>query len=143
MKPNWIFLSAIIATIIAADRLTKIFAQGCNPVFCIKRSINYGAAFGLFQGATTLFIIVAIALIPLLIYFLCKTKSNLLRAALTLILAGTVSNLIDRLVHGYVIDIISLSLFAFPSFNIADTANTIGAVLLIVYLFSGSPRKSR
>jgi len=132
MKINLIFL--LVTAIIAADRLTKIFAQGCNPIFCIKRSVNYGAAFGLLQGATTLFIIVAVILIPLLIYFLCKTKSNLLRAALALIIAGTISNLIDRLIYGYVIDIISLNLFAFPSFNMADAANTIGAALLIIYL---------
>lgn len=132
MKINWIFL--LVTAIIAADRLTKIFAQGCNFLFCIERSINYGAAFGLLQGATTLFVIVAAILIPLLVYFLCKTKSNLLRAALALILAGTASNLVDRLIYGYVIDIISLNLFAFPSFNVADVANTIGAVLLLVYL---------
>jgi len=132
MKINWIFL--LVVAVVAIDRLSKIFAQGCNPIFCIERSTNYGAAFGLFQGATILFIVIAAILIPFLIYFLCKTKSNLLRTALALILAGTISNLLDRLIYGYVIDIISLNLFAFPSFNIADAANSIGAVLLIIYL---------
>jgi signal peptidase II len=54
--------------------------------------------------------------------------------ALSLILGGAIGNVIDRLVHGYVVDFIQVhhSGWYFPSFNIADSAITVGAVLLIL-----------
>ena len=142
MKINLVLFLKIaiaIASIIAADRIVKTFAQGCNFLFCIKRSINYGAAFGLFPAMTALFIVVAIIMILLMIFFLYNTKSTLLQVALTLIIGGTTANLIDRIVYGYVIDVISLNFIFFPSFNIADIANITGALLLFIFLLK--PRK--
>ena len=58
----------------------------------------------------------------------------MLAISLTLILGGAVGNLIDRIVLGYVIDFISIhigNIFYWPAFNVADSAITIGAVLLI------------
>lgn len=127
----------ILSVIIFADRMAKIYAQGCNFLFCIKKSMNYGAAFGILQHmqyATLFLIIISLILLPILIFFFFRAKSKLLKIALTMIAAGTIGNLIDRLVHGYVIDIISLNPFSFNIFNLADLSNTVGAILLVIFL---------
>ena len=67
-----------------------------------------------------------------------------MRLALALVLGGALGNLYDRIIHGYVVDFISLHYggWYFPAFNIADTAITLGAVLLIIdMLFLAERRK--
>ncbi len=117
--------SLIIILIIALDRLAKVLIT--------DKTKNYGAAFGILQNYTILFVIVAIILIVFIIYYMRKADSEILRVSLALILAGTIGNLIDRLIYGYVIDVINTNII--PSFNISDLANTIGAILLVVYMF--------
>ena len=101
---------------------------------------NRGAAFSFLAGsewANVFFTGFASLAILFIIYWLARAKgqhSPLLRNALRLILAGALGNLIDRLRFGYVIDFISVHYrdWYYPSFNVADAAISIGAVLLIV-----------
>ena len=139
------FLTAVL--IVAADQLSKIWIRANlldvgQPLFeigffrIVLAPPNTGAAFGLFQGhqfALTIFSLIAVAAIlgyALLFYRrfpLLDNMSN--RIALGLILGGTVGNLIDRLnpnLEG-VTDFISIGIW--PTFNVADSAVTVGAIL--------------
>jgi len=132
-KEDYFYL-LIFSLMIFLDRIAKIYAHGCNFLFCIVHSKNYGAAFGILQNATLFLIIAAAILLPVILFFFLKAKSKLLKIALTLIAAGTVGNLIDRLFYKYVMDIISINFLSFNHFNIADLSNTVGAILLVIFL---------
>jgi len=103
---------------------------------------NTGVAFGLFHQVQSVWkpyvlasmAVVAVAVI--LVYSLRVPPDRyLLQSALAITLGGILGNFVDRVVHGYVIDFIELHLrdiFHWPTFNVADTAITIGIVLLLV-----------
>ena len=107
----------IIILLIILDQLTKYFFGNVK---------NYGAAFGILQGYTTFLIIISLIVILVCIYYY---KNKNLRLSLSFILAGTMSNLIDRILLGYVRDFIDLRIW--PVFNLADCFNVIGVILLI------------
>jgi signal peptidase II len=126
------YLFLIFATIVFVDRLAKTFLQdGCFLNFCVKKVMNAGAAFGILDGMTWLFIAVA-AMVLILILLFINEMNETGRYALVLIAAGTMANLIDRIFFSQVIDIFSL--FGSSSFNLADLSNTVGGILLIISL---------
>lgn len=92
---------------------------------------NTGSAFGLFQGGSDWLKIVAILAVALLaVYFVREARHDwLLSLALGLQVGGALGNIIDRFQHGYVVDFIDFP--RFPTFNIADSAITIGVILLM------------
>ena len=98
---------------------------------------NYGAAFNIFNGNRIFLSLISIISSLILIYFIfLKGRLNLSdRYGLSLILAGSLGNGIDRIIKGYVIDFINLKLFDFPIFNIADIAINIGCIILIFNYF--------
>jgi len=151
-----VFLPAVL--VLTADQFTKVWIRSNlligetffeAGIFSITRiSPNTGAAFGLFQGGTVILTAVSFLFIILfLLYvfvFYCHFSSldtSLNNLALGLIFGGTVGNLIDRLNNslGGVTDFISVGWW--PSFNVADSAITVGAVLLalsiLVTIWSG------
>jgi signal peptidase II len=100
-------------------------------VFYLTLISNRGAAFGLFKGQVLLFASISILAVVLIGQALRKNRlagHSFHNIALSLILAGAVGNLIDRLRLGYVIDFLDFRVW--PVFNVADSAITIGAVLL-------------
>ena len=131
----------IIILLYFSDRLSKFFAVKylsagesipvIKNIFHITIVHNTGAAFGMFRSRPQLFVIIAIFAI-FFINFLLLRKSHVLssaeRLSLYLILAGTLGNLTDRLMFGYVVDFIDLRVW--PVFNFADSFITIGAVIL-------------
>lgn len=141
-----IFLSlAIVSAFVCFDRLTKIFfshSLSIGESWVLIRNIlhmtlvhNPGIAFGMFKNQGIVFIIIPVIMIVLLIYNFYHYKYNneklsrLYIVAVSLILAGAIGNLIDRILYGYVIDFIDLRIW--PVFNIADSAITVGACLLL------------
>lgn len=128
-----------------ADQATKFFlihflkSNETIPVikniFHITLILNTGCAFGLLKNQPTLFF-AAISSIAIffLFYHLMRRRQNLLisNLPLALIIAGALSNLIDRLRFGYVVDFLDFRIW--PVFNLGDTAITIGAALLILRL---------
>lgn len=102
----------------------------------LTRTSNTGAAFGLFRGRSNWFI--AISLIASVIIVALSRKiveaGRVERVAFSLILGGTVGNLIDRIRLGAVVDFIDVGAggFRWPAFNVADSAITIGVTLLAV-----------
>ena len=113
------------------------------PVFNLTYVHNYGAAFSFLSEAggwqRWFFSIIAISISILLTYWLKKlpAKNLVLCGAYSLVLAGALGNLYDRLTYGYVIDFIHVyyDTWHFPAFNIADSAICIGAGLLLLDAF--------
>lgn len=137
----------VAALIIALDQLSKyvithIFRLGdyltVTPFFDLVRAHNTGAAFSLFAdqaGWQRAFFISTALIASVIIVYLLQRKSGsvLFKLGLSLILGGALGNLIDRILHGYVVDFLSFHInqHYWPAFNVADSAITIGAVLLI------------
>lgn len=129
----------IVLSVLSLDQLTKFLITRnlsynqsipvIKGIFHLTLIRNRGAAFGILKNQVPLFIFSSIFAI-ILIYF--ELKNNRHRksysVSLSLILAGALGNLIDRLFLGYVIDFLDFRIW--PVFNVADSAITIGAILL-------------
>ncbi|KQV87523.1 signal peptidase II [Pelomonas sp. Root1237] len=142
---SWLLIAALI---ILADQLTKVlilrtFQLGdVHPVtsfFDVVRAHNFGAAFSFLHGASGwqrwFFLGLGLAAAGFIIWMLRRHGHQKLFAwALTLILGGALGNVIDRAIHGYVVDFIQVHArsWYFPAFNVADSAITVGAILLIL-----------
>jgi signal peptidase II len=143
---------AVIALVI--DQLTKRWVeiniplgftiapvQFVSPYLTLTNVQNTGAAFSLFQNGRVFFIIVAIVVSILIIYYAPRLPAGdwVSRLALGLQLAGALGNLIDRLRQGYATDFIHFQIpqigFDWPVSNIADICIVSGVILLIVYTF--------
>ncbi len=131
----------VAGVIVIIDQLCKlIITKGVdNSVSVIGDFLkisnihNYGAGFGILQGQQLLLIIASTIVIGLIVYFhkYFGDKSYAF-FSMAYILGGSVGNLIDRVLLGYVVDFINFSFW--PAFNIADSAITIGSVGIIIYL---------
>lgn len=97
---------------------------------------NKGAAFGMFEGGRLFFILIALITIILTSLFIKKSSyiSKLDIAVYSLLLGGIIGNLIDRIIHGYVIDYIDFNFlgFNFPIFNFADICIVLSILLIII-----------
>jgi len=139
-----IFLSGVLAVVLL-DRLTKNFFSGfldLNESIAIIPHIlhftlvhNTGVAFGFFKDCGAVFIIVPVILTGLLIYniYFYRHSPHLSRiyvVAFSLILGGAIGNLIDRITLGFVVDFIDFRIW--PVFNVADSAITIGAAIILL-----------
>jgi len=142
----------LILTILFLDQLSKILIcrffslnqslPVINKVFYLTLVHNRGAAFGILKGQLV-FLILTAAVSIILIYLSLRVtrgrKLSFYNISLCLILAGGIGNLIDRLVFGYVIDFLDFRIW--PVFNLADSAITIGAVLLGWSILTSNKRK--
>jgi signal peptidase II len=138
----------IALAIILLDQFTKTLILGffelgdsrtVTSFFNVVRVHNTGAAFSFLAGASGwqrwFFVGLGIAAAGFIVWMLRSHGGQRLFAwALALILGGALGNVIDRLLHGYVVDFIQVHYagWYFPSFNVADSAITVGAVLLIL-----------
>lgn len=144
MLNRWLLLSALV---IVLDQLSKAwmsnhFAFGESltvlSVFNLVLTHNTGAAFSFLNDAggiqRWLFSIIAVVASVWIVWLLRKHSAQVLFAfGLSMILGGALGNLIDRLAYGYVVDFLSFHWdeHYFPAFNLADSAITCGAFLLI------------
>ena len=96
---------------------------------------NIGAAFSILQGARWLFIILGIIALNIIYIFFIKVKklTNFEIIIYALMLSGIIGNIIDRVLYGYVIDFIDITLFNFAIFNFADSFIVISVILLVVF----------
>jgi signal peptidase II len=149
--PSTLRWYALAAAVLGLDYATKIvvlhsFAPGESlpiaPFFNLVLVFNTGAAFSFLataQGWQTLFFAAIAVVASVVVSFLIarnKTKS-LLCAGLALILGGALGNLYDRLAYGKVVDFLDFHAagWHWPAFNVADSAITVGALILIVESF--------
>ena len=143
-----------ILVLLGLDQVTKLFLVKQIPYGCSKNIIpgffnlshvhNRGAIFGFFNqtGTPLVYLILTLASLTalgLVVYYFVKVplSERLLKITLSLVLAGALGNLADRLIRGYVIDFIDIYIgkYHWPSFNVADSCISIGAVLLIYIFF--------
>ena len=150
--PLWLGLALIV---IVLDQFTKTMVLGylqlhdVRPItsyFNLVRAHNTGAAFSFLAGAAGwqrwLFTALGIGASALMVWMLARHGAQrLFSFAIAMILGGAVGNVVDRLMHGYVVDFLQFRfaflepLFAggyFPSFNLADSAITLGAACLVI-----------
>lgn len=141
---RWLALSGVV---LALDLATKAWASAAfqlgesraiTPFFNLVLAHNTGAAFSFLAGAggwqRWFFSILTIAISAVLVAMMRRNAANrLLCAALALVLGGAIGNLYDRLTLGYVVDFVQLHAagYYFPAFNAADSAITLGVVLLL------------
>jgi signal peptidase II len=149
LKWLWVSLCVIIldqaTKQIAESQLTAHQAVNVMPYFDWFLTYNTGAAFSLLADAggwqRWFFTIIAIVVSIVIVQWIRKLPADeiLTAASLSLILGGAIGNLIDRILLGHVVDYIQVWLgsTAFPAFNIADAAISVGAVLLILSSFFG------
>ena len=148
MLKRWLALSALVIVLDQLSKawITRHFAFGeidtVLSVFNLVLAHNTGAAFSFLNDAggvqRWLFSIIAIAASAWIIWLLRRHSAQVLFAlALSMILGGALGNLIDRLQFGYVVDFLSFHWndYYFPAFNLADSAITCGAFLLILDSF--------
>jgi len=106
-------------------------------VFHFTSAHNKGAAFGMFSGGRWVFIAITILVCAAVVWVLIKKRKDvhvLFRLALSLILAGAIGNLIDRVFLGYVRDMLDFCLIDFAIFNVADSVLCVGALILAIDL---------
>lgn len=97
---------------------------------------NNGAAWNILPGQMVLFYIISIVAIGVCLYYLFNKnyKNGLFDTGIALVLGGIIGNFIDRLHLKYVVDMFQLDFMNFNIFNIADSAITVGVILIFVYL---------
>lgn len=154
---RWLPLAVLV---VALDQLSKAWVVGhiayggirtLLPVLDITLRYNRGAAWSMLDSASGwqrwlfsgLAVVVGVGLLVWLRRIDGRTQ-KLLALSLSLILAGALGNLIDRLHSGQVVDFILAHWHAaqFPAFNVADSAITVGAALMLLDAFSDSRRSS-
>ncbi|MDD5428520.1 MAG: signal peptidase II [Candidatus Omnitrophica bacterium] len=139
---------ALASLVFVLDRITKIIALSAMSsgqsievlpnIFHITLVLNNGTAFGLMKGQNTaLAVITAAAAVSIVAYAVThKGLSLAVSSALGLILGGALGNLLDRIKFGCVVDFFDFRIW--PVFNIADSAITVGMIILVIILCTRS-----
>lgn len=135
-----------IAVIVGLDQWTKYLTVehikpiGTLPiipdVFHLTYVENRGAAFSILQGKRLFFVLLTLAVVAVILVLLYRKAKGepLLRVSLIMIAGGAIGNLIDRLVLGYVVDMVDLRIINYAIFNVADCFVVVGTILLAVYI---------
>lgn len=147
-----LIIAAIISVVlIAADQVIKflvvrsmelyqtipVIKFGNKEIFNLTYVYNEGAAWSVLSGKTVFLLILTGILMAVLIVYLIKSayKHKFLAVSLSLIIAGGIGNMIDRMFRsGKVIDYIEAKFITFPIFNFADICVVVGAIMLLTYI---------
>lgn len=134
----------IIAAIIVLDQVTKWLATaylapvGTMPflpgIMELRYVLNDGMAFSMLAGARWLLIAVTAAALAVMCWWAFrkqKSQPRLERFSLLMVIGGGIGNLIDRVLHGYVVDFFATTFVDFAVFNVADCFVVVGMILLI------------
>lgn len=132
--------------LIIVDQIIKLlafnFLKNNNSIIFINNILNFtyvenkGASFGVFSENRTFLILLTFVIIFFILFILKKDyfKNKFINLFLILILSGGISNLIDRIFRGYVIDYIDISFINFPVFNFADCLIFIGGFFSCIFI---------
>lgn len=143
---KWLWLALLV---IILDQLTKWLASdllvlhqpvAVMPMFNLTLMHNTGAAFSFLHDAggwqRWMFTLIAIVVSVVIVAWMRQLKNKDIWQAvgLSMILGGAIGNVIDRLIHGYVVDFIEVyyDIYYWPAFNIADSAISVGVGILII-----------
>ena len=158
MKNKYIQVGSIAGIVLLLDQVTKYVVEArirlhdvvivIPGFFNLTHVRNKGAAFGILSSLPELwrgafFIMVTIIAVAAIIVLIIKTHERLPVYAFSLIAGGAVGNVIDRIRYGEVVDFIQwyVKSYYWPSFNVADSAISIGVALLAVEMLFGSRTK--
>lgn len=141
-KKSGLIFFLISLSIVLLDQTVKFFIRNSmnigdsipviKNIFHITYVTNSGAGFGIMQGKTSLLLWFSIIVIGIILFYYDKIREKKsLQIFSGLILGGTLSNLIDRLLFGFVIDFLDFRIW--PVFNIGDSCIFIGVAFLIIY----------
>lgn len=146
-------LSVILLVVV--DQITKLltlsYIKPVGTMEIIKNILSFtyvenrGAAFGIMQDARWVFITMTVAIIALFIGYTLKRRprGKLYYISSSMIIAGGIGNLIDRIFRGYVVDMIEVKFIDYPVFNFADCCVVIGAILLCLYILKYDPKTEK
>ena len=156
---RWLWVAAAV---IVADRATKYAIERYTGPFyrhsvisnivVLVHSQNPGIAFGAFSNSSSpwlmpVLLILAGGVMVFLVWMIVTNRAGgaLAECGLALILGGAAGNALDRVIHGGVTDFLEVRLWKYiwPAFNVADSAITIGAVLLFYELFFGTRHEAK
>ena len=144
---NWLWLGVFVMVLdqwtkwLIVERFDEFDRVVLLPMLEFMRLHNTGAAFSMFDDAggaqRWVFIVLGVVVSAGILVWLRRLPARgqgLLASGLSLILGGALGNVIDRVIHGHVIDFIRVHYeeHYFPAFNVADSAITVGAVLIIL-----------
>lgn len=159
-----VIVSVAAALVVLLDQLSKLWivenmSRASSQVLIegflrLRYTRNTGAAFGIFQGGTGVLSVAAIAIVGAIIFSATRMGSTnrLTVLSMGLIVGGAIGNLVDRLRLGYVVDFIEVygpriqlgnSVYTWPVFNVADSAITIGVILLVATMLFGSKTEQK
>lgn len=145
----------IALIVLLLDRVSKIlvlrfmeYGQSIplwEGVFHITSHRNRGAAFGILQNQTTLFLVMTVIVVVGIVWYIWRVGQYrpLLGTSLALILGGALGNFYDRMTTGEVVDFLDFTLIHFPIFNVADSGIVIGAGLFLLDGIIGSIKEKQ
>ena len=154
-KLGWLWLTVVV---IVLDQISKLYFENSLSLyeqiviipdyFSWTLAYNTGAAFSFLADAggwqRWFFAVVALVVSGVLVVWMkgLKPHETWVAVALALVLGGALGNLFDRVAYGHVIDFILIhwqSRWYFPAFNLADSAITLGAIMLVLDMFRSKP----
>ena len=158
---TWIIL-LVAAIVIPLDQWTKILVRlniaeydyivpfpALGEYFVLEHVRNYGAAFGLFQGAGSVFIVIAAAVTVGVFYYAIRhlpDDQRLIRVLFGFQVGGALGNVIDRIHQGYVTDFVKIGVpgvYYWPNFNVADSSIVCSVIALAIIIFYQDIQLSR
>ena len=138
----WARAAAVTAGVLVLDQVTKAIVRASIPrggreevlpFLDLVHTRNTGVAFGaLAGGGAIVTVVIALALIALLAYFATHLHRPLAWLPTGMLLGGALGNIVDRVRDGAVTDFVKLP--HFPAFNVADSAITVGVIVLLIVL---------
>jgi signal peptidase II len=160
MKNKYLQVGSIVGIVLLLDQITKYVVEArirlhdviivIPGFFNLTHVRNKGAAFGMLSGLpefwrSAFFITVTIIAVITIIVLIVKTHERLPLYAFSLIAGGAVGNVIDRIRYGEVVDFIQwyVRSYYWPSFNVADSAISIGVALLAIEMLFGTSAKEQ
>lgn len=135
----------LMVAVVLSDQLLKFYIQQNVPlnvsyevipdVLSIGYVRNFGAAWSMWLGQRWLLSIISLVALVIFGYYFKKLHHNWgYGLGFSLLIGGTLGNLLDRLFSGYVVDMLELDLINFPVFNIADCALTLGVIVILIMM---------
>lgn len=155
-RRKWLLLLAVTVLVILADQISKALVvanlalyeewapiESLRSIFTFTYVQNTGAAFGILPDGGAFFVIVALIVIGIILYFYRQLPDSLplIRVALGLQLGGALGNLLDRVRLGYVVDFFDFKFW--PVFNIADSCVVVGAIALVILMWWDERRAAK
>lgn len=141
MKKKVIKIIITIFILLVLDQVAKLYMLMEKPqieLFHGFLSLSYventGSAFGIASGNLLTVMVSNLIILAIIVKFMINQfdrMDKLTKIILCIVLAGGISNLIDRIAHGFVVDYIKIDLFSFPVFNLADIYIVVGWIMLV------------